>query len=349
MPTPIPAPLDLSTPYQALVAQVASGRPDPAALEGLLADLDRHRNLEQAWLLLRLGPADPAPWAPWLARIKTILERDRPRRMTAWQIDPDRTTLRLRFAVAAPACGGGPAALALLLAGALLEAGLPVSVGLEKALRPAIHLGHPLPPGVAGRSEWADAALAVAPRLAAADLPDRINARAPAGLRILACEAVPNHGSPVSELCRRARWGWACPGARREAAGAALERFAASDRFEIEKTGKVEGHKEAKRIDIRPLLEPGAWVDGEYRFATAAGPGEATNPRRLLSAIAGWEVPPEELARLELELAEDPRLAQGDKFQPKLRNMFEDAVALGAGGNIRLVEDDDDDEPLVLG
>jgi hypothetical protein len=343
-----PAPLELSAPYQALAALVAAGRPEPAALDGLLADLDRSRQLEQAWLLLRLKAAGAEAWAPWQARIRALLERDRARRMAAWQTDPDRATLRLRFALAHPACGSGPAALALLLAGALLEAGLPVSIGLERALRPAITLGHPLPPMVEGRSEWADAALGAVPRVPAAELPDRINAHAPEGLRILACGQVPNHGSPVSELCRRARWRWACPAELGGAARAALERFAASERFEIEKTGKVEGQKGAKRIDIRPLLEDGAWAGDGFRFATAAGPGEATNPRRLLSAIAGWEVPPEELARLELELAEDPRLAQGDKFQPKLHNMFEDAVALGSGGNIRLVEEDDD-EPLLLG
>lgn len=348
MPAFLPAPLELSAPYQALAAQVAAGRPEPAVLEGLLLELERSRQMEQAWLLLRLKPADPGPWAPWQARLKALLERDRTRRMASWQTDPGRATLRLRFALAAPACGSGATALVLVLAGALLEAGLPVSVGLERTLRPAVHLGHPLPPRVEGRSEWADAALGAAPRIPAEELPDRINAHAPGGLRILECALVPNHGSPVSELCRRARWRWACPPERHGEARAALERFAASERFEIEKTGKVEGHKGAKRIDIRSLLEDGAWGEDGFRFATTAGPGEATNPRRLLSAIAGWEVPPEELARLELELAEDPRLAQADKFQPKLRNMFEDAVPLGSGGNVSIVEEDDD-EPLVLG
>jgi len=54
------------------------------------------------------------------------------------------------------------------------------------------------------------------------------------------------------------------------------------------------------------------------------------------------------LARTAVDLAEDPRLLQAERFQPKLHNMFEDAVLLGAEGNIRVV-DDEEDEPLVLG
>lgn len=348
MAKPLPAFFQPSGPYQALAGQVASGRPDPALLDRLLGELEQVRHLEQAWLLLRLAPGDPEPWAPWRARIKAQLERDRTRRMSAWQTDPDRATLRLRFSVRAPACEANPAALALLLAGALLGAGLPVSLGLERSLRPAIHLAHPLPPLVEGWSEWADAALAAAPPVTGPELAGRINAHAPAGLAILQCALVPNHGSPAPDLCRRAQWRWAGPESGRDPDRAALDRFQAAATFEIEKTGKVEGQKGARRIDIRPLLEEIRWQDGELRFATAAGPGEATNPRRLLSAILGREVPPAELARLALELGEDPRLAQADKFQPKLRNMFEDAVALGAGGNVRIVEDDDD-EPLRLG
>ncbi len=49
-----------------------------------------------------------------------------------------------------------------------------------------------------------------------------------------------------------------------------------------------------------------------------------------------------------MELGEDPRLLQADRFQPKLHNMYEDAVLLGAEGNIRIV-DEDDEEPIRLG
>jgi hypothetical protein len=343
-----PAPFQPPPPLQALGDLIASGRADPAVLEPLLSQLEAAQCLDQAWLLLRRAPLDPVVWAPWQGRLKALLARDRDRRLAVWQTDPDRATLRLEFQLGDPACAPSPAALVQVLAGILLEAGLPLAVSLEKSLRPAIHLGHPLPPMVAGWSEWADAALVRAPGLPEPELPARLNAHAPAGLRILQVQAVPNHASPVPELCRRGRWRWACPADRLDQDRARLDRFLASERFEIEKHGKIDGQKGAKRVDIRPLLEDCRWEGPEFHFATAIGPGAATNPRRLLEGILGREVPPGELARVGVELAEDPRLAQGDKYQPKLRNMFEDAVLLESGGNIRIV-DEDDDEPLVLG
>jgi hypothetical protein len=54
------------------------------------------------------------------------------------------------------------------------------------------------------------------------------------------------------------------------------------------------------------------------------------------------------LTRETLELRPDARLGQADRFTSKLKNIYEDAVLLGGGSNITLV-DDDDDEPLHLG
>jgi radical SAM-linked protein len=333
---------------QALQRMLAAGAPDAQALDALVADLERERRVEQAWLLLRLSRPDPAAWSTCLARIKAIVERGRAQRMHQAQTDPDRVILRLRFELRTPACVHNPAALLSLLSAALLGAGLPVALGPEKSLRPDIHLGHPLPPMVEGRCEWADAALQEGVGAPAAELPQRINPHAPPGLRILECVQVPGHASPVAELCRRAHWRWACPASRLEEARRALDTFLASERFEMEKAGKVAGQKGAKRVDIRPLLERCRWAEGGLAFETAIAPGEAANPRKMLGAILGGEVPAGELVRERVDLGEDPRLLQPDKYQPKLHNMYEDAVLLESGGSLRIVEDDDD-EPVVLG
>ena len=341
-----PTPIQAAPAVQSFTAMLAAGAPDPVLVEEIITALENERSLEYAWLILRQAHPDPARWGALQAWMKRELERSRPRRMSLWQADPERTTLRLRFSVGAPASAQHPAGLLALLARALMEAGLPVAVGLEKALRPAVHLGHPLPPLVEGRSEWADAVLQRPVSAAPAELPALINRHAPGGLAVLECLQVPNHASPVAELCRTAHWRWACPEPLLEAARARMERFIGSERFEVEKTGKIGGQKGAKRVDIRPLLEDCRWSGADLLFRTRLAPGEAANPRKLLAAILGTEV--QDLVRLSVELDEDPRLLQADRFQPKLHNMYEDAVPLCAQGNIRIVEEDDD-EPTRLG
>jgi hypothetical protein len=347
MENPIPAPVLGPQSLHRFQAMLAAGAPPPT-FDEIITALAGEAQLEHAWLILRQARPDPALWGGFQARMKTVLEQSRSRRMSLWQTDPNRTTLRLRFSVRTPASAQHPAGLLSLLARTLMDAGLPVSVGLEKTLRPAIHLGHPLPPLVEGNSEWADVVLLEPARTPLSDLPALINASAPQGLAMLQCFQVPNYASPVAELCRAAHWRWTCPEPWLDLARERMDAFTRSERFEIEKIGKVGGQKEARRVDIRPLLEDCRWAEADLLFRTRIAPGEAANPRKLLAAILGPGPAIQDLTRMAVELGEDPRLLQAEKFQPKLHNMFEDAVLLGAEGNIRIVEDDDD-EPIVLG
>ncbi len=333
-------------PLKAFQDMVSTGPPEAAALDRVLKMLELEGQLEHALALLRLaGPA----WEPVRARLRADVATSRARRMNRWQTDPNRRTLRLRFAVSEPACGQHPPALASQLARAILDAGLPLAMGLEKVPRPALHLGHPLPLGVPGRGEWADAVLAHGAGMPLSELPGCINAHAPAGLTVLQCEIVPNYASPVSDLCRSASWRWQCPADLLERALFATAEFMASERFEMEKSGKTGGHKGVKRVEIRSLVEAMAWKDGALAFTTRIASGQAPNPQKLLGAILG--VDPAGVASLErtgLQLAADPRLLDADRYEPKLHNMFEDAVLLDAGSHIRIVDGDDDD-PIILG
>lgn len=330
---------------QTFARMLTAEPPEPEPFEQLLGALEAERRLEHAWLLLRQARLEPARWGRLQARMKTVLEASRRRRMSLWQTDPDRVTLRLRFALRAPACA--QPALPLLVR-TLMEAGLPVAAGLEKSPRPAVRLGHPLPAQVEGCSEWADAVLLEAAPVPLGDLPALINAHAPEGLAVLQCLQVPNYASPVAELCRAAHWRWTCPEPELDQARERIDGFIRSERFEIDKPAKIGGQKGLKRVDIRPLLEDCRWAGGDLLFRTRIAPGEAANPRKLLAAILGPGLEIQGLERTAVDLGEDPRLLQAEKFEPKLHNMFEDAVLLGAEGNIRIVEEDDD-EPLKLG
>ena len=182
-----------------------------------------------------------------------------------------------------------------------------------------------------------------------AELPARINAVAPEGLAILSCQQVPNYATPVAELIRSASWRWLCPAGLRVQAGDRVRAFQDASTFELEKPGKTDGHKGVKRVEIRSLVEAMDWQGPALGFRTRVALGQAPNPRKLLGAILGLDPAAiTGLERLGLELAEDPRLAQADRFEPKLHNMFEDAVLLEAGSHIRIIEGDDED-PIILG
>ena len=334
-----------TAPLKAFQEMVPAGPPAPAVLDALLLALEHASTLEHALAHLR-QVRDPR-WEPFRARLKAAVARSRVRRMGLWQTDPRRRTLCLCFEVAGPSCLLHPPALVAQLAGALTGAGLSLAMGLEKVPRPAVHLGHPLPLEVPGRGEWADAVLTEdgGPLL---ELPGRINAVAPEGLRVLHCAIVPNYASPVADLCARATWRWTCPPERLESAAARVAAFLATDHFEMEKPGKTGGQKGVKRLEIRSMVEAMTWRGSGLEFRTRITSGQALNPRKLLGAILALEpaaiVP---LERLQLHLAEDPRLEQADRFEPKLHNMFEDAVLLDSGSHIRIF-DDDDDAPIVL-
>ena len=328
---------------------IQAAPPEPGALQGLLAALGAENHLEHALTALKQARPDPLLWGGVLAGLKEAVARSRTRRMSLWQVDPRRRTLRLCLEVRSPACGLHPPALLSALARMLMEAGLPLAMGLEKNPRPAVHLGHPLPLGVEGLCEWADAGLQEAPGVPLEALPGLLSAHAPEGVKVLRCAFVANHGSGVAELCRLGRWRWDCPEALLGLARDRVAAFLASERFEVGKPAKVGGQKAAKVVDLRPLLGEVAWDGPALGFHTRLGPGEAANPRKLLAAIL--EVLPEAiqgLVRTAVDLREDPRLLQEEKFAPKLHNMFEDAVLLGSGGNVRII-DEDDDEPLRLG
>jgi radical SAM-linked protein len=248
-----------------------------------------------------------------------------------------------------PACGLNPQALSAALARAFLEAGLPLAMGLGKTPRPMVHLAHPLPLDVPGREEWADIGFFRAPELPVQELPPQVNGRAPEGLRVLRCAFVPNYASPVPELCRAAKWLWPCPAGAEADARGRVAAFLAADSFQLEKAGKTGGHKGVKCVEIRPLVESMAWGAEGLEMVTRVDAGSALNPRKLLGAVLGVE--PAQVLGLErtgLLLAEDPRLSSPERFEPKLHNMYEDAVLLDSAPGVSLVEGDEDDT-IVLG
>lgn len=330
-------------PLESFSALLMENAPDPTIL-ALLPGLSETVSLEKALALLRRTAPGRAP----LRRsLEVALERDRALRQARWQLDQDRVIWRLKYERRGEAAAMLPTAFLGALVNLFDGCGIQVAPSLEKRPRPLLHLGPPLPLGTEGLGEFLDAELVREP-----GVPDPLallNEPAPGGLRFLACAALPPHASPVLDLARSAHWEWPCPPEFAGLARPALSEFLAAPAFAIEKSGKQNGQKGIKQIEVRRLVRAMAWSGEHLRFELLQEPGQALHPAKLLGGILGLDPARiRGLLRTGLDLAEDPRLARAERFQPKLKNMFEDAVLLRAESNLKLF-DEDDDEPVRLG
>lgn len=283
--------------------------------------------------------------SPLRTALEPLARQAYARRSATLHREGDRVWARIRFSkTQAPAALGAPELQTLFLAALRLE-GLRPALDLGQRPRPLLLVAPPLPPDVEGEAEWLEFQLAAAPADGAALLP-RLKRRLPEGLGLLDWSEAPAFATPVHELCESAHWRWAGDAKLRPA----TEAFLASREFFLEKAGKVGGQKQAeKRVDLRPAVRRMVWEGDELRFETALGPFAALNPLKLLGAILGLEPASiQGLRRTGFSMAPDPRLAQADKFQTKLKNLYEDAVLLGSASNITIV-DEDEDEPIQLG
>lgn len=278
------------------------------------------------------------------AKLEPLAAKAKARRAGRLHLEGNRVLARVRYQKEGQALPFGATELKTLFAEVLRLEGLSLELDLGKRPRPLVTCAPPLPPEVAGDSEWLEASLLRSAE--SDDLLERLNRRLPDGLRLLEWEEAPAWVTPIGELCASAHWAWISDSAE---APARVATFLASESLPLEKVGKVEGQKQDKRLDLRPLVLTMEWSGGELRFTTVLGPHAALNPLKLLGAILGR--PPESiqgLRRLGFVMQEDPRATKGDRYTAKLKNMYEDAVLLGASSNITLV-DEDDDEPLSLG
>jgi hypothetical protein len=323
--------------------------PETAAIQGILTRLEAEGLTETALAMLRkqrsrFNMHHAPPWCALRIGLEATAEKARRLRLRQGQLDPGRRTVRICFEVRSPASELNPSALLHNLVRVLLEAGLPVAMGLEKAPRPMVTLGPPLPLAAEGLAEWADCVLREPSALPVEEWPSRLTAHCPPGLKLLHARLVPNHSSAILELARQARWRWNCPEDLRDLARPRLEAFRRASSFEIEKTGKVDGHKGLKRIEVRAFVLDMAWAEDTLLFSTWLQPGMAPSPLKLLAGILGVDSTRiKGLSRLEVLLAEDARLAEANKYEPKLHNIYEDAVLLESDGPVRRIEEDDDE------
>ena len=327
--------------------------PDWEAALALLPEIEKEGCAEVAQARLRHHRmpkgSHPSKLKQLKIRLSVAAEKARDRRSAETRLDSERGILRLRYGRGETLALLNPAQFLSQFARVLQAAALAPTLSLERTPRPLVALGHPLPVGLTSRMEWADAEISPMPKEGEASLLVRLNAVSPNGLVFTSCEAMPAYATPVLELSRLAHWRWPCPVGFRQDAQAKLAAFEAAPNFYIEKAGKVGGQKSVKQIEVRHLVEALSWRDGELSFTTRISSHEALNPQKLLAGILGLEPAAiKGLERIAVDLADDPRILQAERFEPKLRNIYEDAVLLSECPNLQIVDDDEDD-PLQLG
>lgn len=343
----------MNPPLQRFEQLLEAPEPDWGAALALLPDIEKEGAAEIAQARLRHHRMPKGSHPSMLKQLKIRLGvaagKARDRRSAETRLDSERGILRLRFGRGEALAQMNPAQFLAQLVSVLQAADLSPTLSLERTPRPLLALGHPLPVGLTSRMEWADAELSPIPKEGEDLLLARLNSGSPEGLVFTGCEALPAYATPVLELARLAHWRWPCPLELQSNAVERLAAFEATTRFTIEKVGKVAGKKSVKQIEVRQLVAALFWENRNLSFTTRISAHDAFNPQKLLAGILNLEPTAiKGLERIAVDLAEDPRILQAERFEPKLRNIYEDAVLLSAGPNLQIV-DDDDDEPMHLG
>jgi hypothetical protein len=278
-------------------------------------------------------------------RLAPLSAKAQQQRSARWQLDTRRVLIRFFYAKGEGALGFDDGELHAIFLHALRLEGLRLLLDLGKRPRPLLSVGLPLPAGVGGLEETMDAVLGQEPEEGPTALMARLNHRLPIGVRVHQWMALPGYASPVSELALLSRWRWEVSQEDRLLVTEKVASFLQSTHWPWDRGISHPGGP----VDLCNLVPEMLWENSTLCFSMRMGVYQAINPLKVLGAIFGVEATRVTgLVRIAVDLKPDPRLGQADRFQPKLKNMYEDAVLLGGGSNIILV-DEDDDEPIRLG
>jgi radical SAM-linked protein len=324
------------------------GEPTASDLDVMSKAILTDNHVEEACELLRTfrREAEDKTWvASLVSRLAPLAIKAQQQRSARWQLDTRRVLIRFCYAKEGAALGFDDGDLHAIFLHAFRLEGLRLLLDLGKRPRPLLSVGLPLPVGVGGLAESMDAVLKQEPEEDSTALLARLNHRLPDGLRIHQWLALPGYAAPVSDLALVSRWRWEVP-----------------PEYKLLTIGKAASFLEAScwpwdrgssfrdgPVDLRQVVSEMQWEDSTLCFSTRMEGHQAINPLKMLGAILGIEASRiVGLVRIAVDLKPDQRLGQAERFQPKLKNMYEDAVLLGGGSNIVLVDEDDDD-PIRLG
>ncbi len=328
--------------------RVAFGGTAVADMPTILAAIQAEDLVEEAAELLRSARrevVDLKVLETLTQHLTPLAAKARQRRSALWQLDTRRALVRWTFVKEHPALGFDDGDIHALFLHACRLEGLRLALDLGKRPRPLLNLGCPLPVGVGGVAEFMDAVLRQEPAEGSAAVMTRLNQRLPEGLSIMHWDVLPVYASEVGELALASHWQWDVAADRRRQVEQKVTAFLETATW----PWRRDVDTSAAALDLRSLITGMDWKGHTLCFSTRMGPTKAVNPLKVLGDILGMEPGViEGLVRTSVDLKPDARLVQAERFEPKLKNMYEDAVLLGGSSNITLI-DEDDDEPIRLG
>ena len=333
-------------PLQALRSMIA-GRPtiDAESLVALLVDADLAEESSELLRANRRDSVDGEVFGILSSRLIPFVAKARQRRSASWHLDSRRTLVRLNYSKEGATLGFDDGDLHAIFLQAFRLEGLRVALDLGKRPRPILTIGLPLPAGVGGLSEGLDVLLRREP----AEGPDvilvRLNRRLPDGLQIHQWTLLPGYATGLGELALKSHWRWEVPMGLHGRIETGVSAFLAAETWPWDRGGA----KADEPLDLRHIVGDVRWEDGALCFSTLMGDFNALSPLKVLSGT--FDMDPNYftgLVRTAVVLKPDARLSQSERFEAKLKNMYEDAVLLGGSSNIVLI-DEDDDEPIRLG
>ncbi len=293
----------------------------------------------------RREAVDQALVEAFASRLAPLAAKAQQQRTARWQMDTQRVLIRFCYTKKDEALGFDDRDLHAIFLQAFRLEGLRLLLDLGKRPRPLLSVCLPLPVGAGGLAEFMDAVLREEPEDRPATLMARLNHRLPEGLHLHQWMVLPGYASQVSDLAILSHWRWQVPTECRLLVRDKVSFFLEASRWLWDRGNS---HPDGP-VDLRDLIPEMHWEDSALCFSTRMGVHQAVNPLKMLRAIFGVEAPAITcLIRTAVDLKPDPRLGQADRFQPKLKNMYEDAMLLAGGSNIVLVDEDDGD-PIQLG
>ncbi len=333
-------------PLQALRDCLAGGA--SPGFDPLIAMIEAAHLEEEAGELLRAArreARDPDLVQLLAARLAPLAGKAKLRREAHWHLDTRRQLVRFSFIKEGAASGLDDGDLHAIFLQTFRLEGLVFVLDLAKRPRPLLGAGLPLPAGVGGLAETLDAVFKKEPEDDPSVLLARLNHRLPEGLRIHRWDVLPTYASAVGDLVLVSHWRWQVHPDHRNHLEKRVASFLEANLWPWDR-----GPSKAEApLDLRKLIPELHWDEDALCFTSIMGSFQAVNPLKMLGAVLG--LAPAAivgLVRTGVDLKPDLRMGQAERFEPKLKNMYEDAVLLSGGSNIILV-DEDDDEPILLG
>lgn len=302
-------------------------------------DLLKENLLEEAYSLIKKHhhSLHYTYWKEWLD--KEILSFRRKR----YQQQHLQQSFRFRciFTKGEPVGFLGTKEISTILFESIEALGLCFFYDFTKHPRPMFACDLFLPPRACGKNEYCEFTLKDPLPFTSSRFIELVNKVLPPGLEVQTLAHISAVESPISELCHGSHWE-AQTQVTDEILLRQLQAFESSTIFPL-----VSSDAEKETFDLKPIVTSLKVHNGSIQWCMSLMPRPSLNPFKVLSTI--FNIPEKSFSslwRVGFDLRQDSRLKQKDRYEVKIKNIYEDATLLT---DDPVINESDDDEIIRLG